>query len=156
MKQPRNFLLAISSCGLFLLGLSLLGCGGGAGDRPDLGQVEGTITLDTKPLVGAHVTFQPENGRPSTAITNEAGRYVLNYKGANDPGAAVGKHKVIISTHQAGDPDSDDPAKQKDQKETIPAEYNSATTLTAEVKAGENEPINFDLKSGGKIVQPEE
>jgi hypothetical protein len=115
---------------------------------PDLGQVEGTITLDTKPLVGAHVTFQPENGRPSTAITNEAGRYVLNYKGANDPGAAVGKHKVIISTHQAGDPDSDDPAKQKD--------HNSATTLTAEVKAGENEPINFDLKSGGKIVQPEE
>jgi hypothetical protein len=31
-------------------------------------------------------------------------------------------------------------------KETIPAEYNSRTKLTCEVKAGEKNEHNFDLK----------
>ena len=135
-------------------GLSLLllaGCGGG-GDQPELGEVEGTVTLGGTPLAGATVMFQPDTGRPSIGITDSEGHYTLNYK-EDVPGAVVGKHTVSITTYQEGDPGAVDPAQQKSRKEEVPAEYNVKTTLIKEVKADDNEPINFDLKAG-EVVQP--
>ena len=54
------------------------GCSDQAPDMPELGQVHGTITLDGKPLEGVSVLFEPENGRPSTAITDAAGKYPVS------------------------------------------------------------------------------
>ena len=132
----------------------LAGCGG-VSDQPELGQVEGNVTLGGKPLAGASVVFQPEKGRPSFGTTDENGHYQLSYK-EDVPGAAVGRHAVAITTYQEGDPGADDPALQKSRKEEVPAQYNRKTTLTAEVKPGDNEPINFDLQTGGEILSPNE
>ncbi|APZ91820.1 hypothetical protein [Fuerstiella marisgermanici] len=41
------------------------GCSDGPEDMPEVGDVEGVITMDGKPLVGVTVEFTPESGRPS-------------------------------------------------------------------------------------------
>src|SRR5262245_49070668 len=57
---------------LLLLGGALLaGCSGG--DRPELGYVSGTVTMDGEPLVGVIVTFKPEQGRPAVDVTDADG-----------------------------------------------------------------------------------
>ena len=139
---------AICRAALSLCVLSLvLGCGVGGADIPDIGHVVGTVTMDSKPLSGALVTFQPEGGRPSAGRTDENGKYELVYS-RNNNGALPGMHVVSISTLDEGDPDSGIEA----TKETIPAKYNVQSELTTTVVAGDN-TIDFDLDSEGEIIE---
>lgn len=113
----------------------------GPSDRPELAPVEGTVTLDGKPLAGVQVVFGPEKGRSSFALTDAQGHYVLGYT-FDVPGAVIGNHKVAISTPLEDESDPDalkfvDP---------IPARYNTQTTLTAVVNPGPN-VIDFPLES---------
>ena len=115
------------------LALGSIGCSGG--DRPELGRVQGTVTLDGKPLSGAVVMFLPESGRPAVANTDSAGKYDLIYThGVN--GAKVGPNTVRVVW-----PD-DGPA-----PVPIPAKYNDESQLKKDVKAGSN---TFDLKLDSK------
>ncbi len=119
-----------------LLNIALLtaaGCGAPS-DRPELGIVTGVVTLDGEPLAGVLVSFQPEKGRGSIGLTDEHGRYSLNYV-FNVPGAKVGRHTVSISTPPG---DESDPASRLIE-ERVPAQYNTETTLTADVQPGNNE-----------------
>jgi hypothetical protein len=137
---------------LFLL-LSLTGCGG------SFSSVEGTVTLDGKPLPGASVQFVPqESGRVATAGTDSSGHFVMS---TADPGDGVipGSYKVVI-TPPAGVADttqyasSDDamnaaakaPAK-KATGPTVPAKYTrpDQTPLTQEVPVSGS--LKFDIKS---------
>ena len=59
--------------------------------------VSGTVTLDGKPLERASVLFLPEKGRPSFGVTDELGKYSLNYS-MDQRGAEVGPCTVKIST----------------------------------------------------------
>jgi hypothetical protein len=140
-------------CQFVLAGLMLAGCG--RGNTPELGRVNGTVKLDGNPLPKAHVVFQPESGRPSVATTDDNGHYVLEYK-PGVKGALVGKHKVSIRTFREKDPDAEDPAGHRGAAEKVPAKYNAATTLEREVSPGKNDPIDFDLESKGKIVNPDQ
>lgn len=121
-----------------LLAMSLfsIGCGGGAGDQPDLGQVTGTISLDGEPLTGVIVMFSPEEGRQSVAVTDAEGKYELQYTGESK-GAKIGKHDVGFMTSDDGNIKASAP---------IPAKYagGNETGLTADVKAGEN-TYDFNL-----------
>ncbi len=138
---------AVVLCGTSLALLLCLGCGGDKG--PEIASVEGTITMDGKPLPNAAVLFLPENGRPGGGRTDENGHYVLNFSGGRQ-GALLGKSKVRITT--LSDPsEAEDGTPIPGQKETIPDEYNTQTTLTYEVKDGRN-VADFDLKSGGKVT----
>ena len=128
MLQVRTYCNAIVCFGLVVF---LTACGSGI-EKPELGQVKGKVTMDGAPLADASVTFLPEKVRASSAMTDSDGNYELIYI-RDEKGAAIGKHQVVVS-------------KLKNEKETIPAEYNSESELTGEVKAGSNE-INFDLKS---------
>jgi len=110
-----------------LLLLAAAGCCGNK-DIPPLGTVTGLVTLDGKPLADANVAFAPELGRTSIARTDAAGRYELYYDGPNK-GAAVGRHRVIITTM---------PSMDEANPILVPARYNVQTTLTAEVKADKN------------------
>lgn len=126
----------------FSLLLLLTGCGGGSSDQPDLGTVEGKVTLDGQPLSDATVSFIPEEGRTSTAVTDAEGHYELNYT-LTTPGAKIGQHAVTITTFKAAaDPDAGD----EDTPEKVPAKYNKATELKKEVTAGKN-VIDFELTS---------
>lgn len=129
--------------------LSLVGCGGGASDQPDLGLVKGTVTFEGSPLAGASITFMPTSGRPASGTTDSAGNYELIYI-RDTPGCKIGRSKVMITTVGEGanemEAEGDDAnVDLMDNEEELPAKYNTNTELKADVKAGEN-TINFDLK----------
>jgi len=115
-----------------VLFLSMPGCS--SGDRPPLGLVSGSVTIDGKPLVGAIITFQPTKGRAAEALTDSQGKYDLTYS-YNVKGAKVGPNKIAFSwpigvtgTH------------------VIPECYAGRTELECEVKSGRN-TFNFVLES---------
>lgn len=123
-----------------VVGLTLMAClgpvslGCSRSDRPPLGKVTGTVTLDGKPLAGALVVFKPEQpGRASDATTDDAGHYEILYL-REIAGAAVGRHAVRITTA----------SEENGGKERVPGRYNAATTLSADVKAGTN-TFSFEL-----------
>jgi len=119
---------------------AVIGCSGGI--TSDFGLVTGTVTMAGKPLEGAEVVFSPPSGRPSMGLTDSSGKYELTYI-RDTKGAVPGTHKVRITTRpESVADDYSGPA----FKEPIPAKYNTDTTLTADVKAGEN-TFNFELES---------
>lgn len=121
----RN-LCALSLCAC------LLGCGG-ASDKPDLGLVTGKVTRGGVPVLKAKIYFTPvAGGRASEAVTQGDGSYELVYVGG-EKGAAVGEHKVVITTFE---PQiiQDDGTKTGGRPEELPAQYTSGTerrTVTA-------------------------
>ena len=126
---------------LLALGLAALtGCGQ---------SVQGTVTLDGNPVDGGTISFTPkQEGGPGTKAGGPivGGKYSLN--GGKAP--ASGSYRVDISWPKPTGqriPTPGDPEVQMDETaESIPANYNSASTLTADVKTGSN-VIDFELKS---------
>ena len=143
MFNTRCFLLAAG-----LLGAAVAGCGA---DGPEIAGVEGTVTMDGKPLPNAAVVFVPEEGgRPAGARTDENGHYVLNFSGGRQ-GTIPGKNKVQITT--LSDPYQDEEGNTvPGSPETVPMKYNTQTTLEVDVKEGEHNVADFDLDSEGDIA----
>jgi hypothetical protein len=124
------------------------GCGGG--ESFELAAVSGTVTMDGKPLAGVTVSYQPiaqggkDPGAGSFGKTNEQGEFTLELINTGKAGAAVGKHRVSLTTpapEDGGDSDVNDFV------DPIPARYSSRTTLTAEVTADGTEKAEFKLTS---------
>jgi hypothetical protein len=140
---------SLQRCGAILLCSVLLGCGGG--DTPPLGQVTGTVTLDGKPIDGAMLQFEPVSSGLPTAFgkTDKDGKYELWYSRGNK-GASLGESLVRIQAFQDANPDEGT----KRRPEIIPAKYNVMTDLKVEVTRGA-QSHNFELKSGGEIIQPD-
>ena len=112
----------------------VVGCG--QSDRPALGRVGGTVTLDGQPLAGALVVFTPDGpGRSAMATTDSGGRYELSFL-RDIAGANVGTHTVRITTA----------TEDRGGKEILPERYHTETELKATVKAGTN-PLDFALTS---------
>lgn len=130
-------LLLTASAGAVLLA----GCGT-SGDRPELGEVTGTITFNGKPLANAQVAFRPvSGGRYSSGTTDENGQYRLLYilMPKKVWGAKVGEHGIIVSTFLS----EDDPG--GPQPERMPECYRGRdSTLKAVVEGGDN-VIDFNL-----------
>ncbi len=143
-----------------LASLITLGCGPSG---PSLGQVNGRVTLDDKPLPNVAVTFMPTGeGGTASGITDANGNYVLTH--ANGKGTPVGKNKVAVTTVQKPQSTvdmsqipSDSPEYEKALKdaeggynvvftEPIPEKYNAKTELEFDVKAG-SQVIDLKLKS---------
>ena len=146
-----------STGSILLLALALVASGCGGADVPEVAYVEGTVTLDGKPLEGALLTFNPvEGGRPSYGRTDAEGWYELMYMDGVE-GALPGSHVVWISTAREGDPDAEDPKAKESRKEEVPAQYNVMASenpqMTKEVKAGEDNVIDFALKSEGEVIE---
>ena len=116
-----------------ILLILLAGCSGSK-DRPDLGKVRGTVTLDGNPLAGSIISFKPNEGQPSSARTDSEGNYELYYL-RDIRGAKIGLHKVRITT-----------ATEENPRERIPVRYNRKSELTREVQSGKNE-FDFELVS---------
>ncbi len=117
----------------------------------NVGQVSGRVTLAGEPLPDALVTFAPvkEGGTTALGRTKADGTYALSYAGEIS-GAEIGENRVLISTHNSGDPDGDPPRAAVPEK--VPAKYNNQTELKVEVKAGSN-TFDFPLEAG-PVVQP--
>lgn len=85
------------AAGLFVLAAGLVwGCGGD-GKQP-LAPLVGTVHYKGQPVVGAHLSFLPDDKtlRPAVAKTDEQGRFRFETYEPRD-GAAVGPGKIAIS-----------------------------------------------------------
>jgi hypothetical protein len=136
-----------------LLALSFL-TGGGCSSGPKLTEVEGTVTLNGKPLNNAQVQFLPDpeqgtSGPRSTGTTDEQGRFKL-VSDDQRSGAVVGNHRVLVvdlkqwEGIRPGREDANKPLKPS----RLPARYanGSTTPLKAEVKEG-GPPIKVELQN---------
>jgi hypothetical protein len=125
-----------------------IGCPGGA-EAPPTGSVTGTITVDGKPGTNLQVVFQPQEGRPSFAMTDESGSYSLVYTDAAG-GAMLGKGYFSISSMQETEGEGysdDDEAESEVEDDTsdplIPAKYNS--------EAADNPEMQVEIKADGNV-----
>ena len=127
---------------LVLVALIMAGC---AGEEPAGNPITGTVTFQGKPLDQGSIEFSPAAGQGTMSgapITN--GEYTIPAESGLEPG----KYDVRISSVEGGavvDPNEPPGEPTTTAKERIPAEYNTNTTLTAEVKdEGENK-IDFTI-----------
>lgn len=128
--------------------LAFAGCGGS--DLPTLADVSGTIQMDGKPLANASVTFIPENGRPSSGMTDGSGCYTMSYSEQAD-GVVPGSCRVMISTGKPGQ-ENEDGESEPGLPETVPAEYNLDTSLVFDVKPGTSNTADFKLTGSGTVA----
>lgn len=124
----------------------------------------GTVTFNGNPVAGATVMFTPAKGTPCDGMTDESGKYTINYRGK--PGAPVGPCRVTVtkpakSEYSLGQTDTtpEDLAKLAAQmqskppkppvkdKDAIPVKYARTETsgLTVEVTPDAAKNV-FDLK----------
>jgi hypothetical protein len=133
-----------------LLAASLAGCGEG-GDNLPREAVSGTVTLDGKPLARGVLQMIPAGqaqGTPCGALI-EDGKFAI----ARRQGPVPGEYVVTINSSPEGAPGGA-PAgppgpvsSAEHSKELIPPEYNAQSKLTATVKAGVPNTLEFALKS---------
>jgi hypothetical protein len=126
-----------------------------------VGEVEGTVLWNKRPLKNVQVQFLPDvekgtTGPRSTAMTDDEGRYALVFDD-DQPGAVVGYHRVLL-LEIGDDPDRDRKAAEnrKDRKARpkqkpsgsvlIPDKYRrvATTPLKHEVQPGK-QTIDFNL-----------
>lgn len=139
-------------CRLTLAVLLVVSAGCGS-SGPEIAYVTGRVTMDGKPLANATVVFIPENGRPAGARTDADGNYVLNFSD-DRRGAIPGKNAIRITTRRDADQDANGKTI-PGSKETIPMQYNEASTLEFTVEPNKRNTANFDLKSGGRVAPSE-
>lgn len=132
---------------LTMVWLFSAGCGGGT----ELASVEGSVTMDGKPLANATVLFVNSQSRPSAARTNEQGFYRLNFSD-RELGAVPGKNVVRISTVQ-GVGLNEDGTSIPGVKESVPMKYNIQTTLNFDVQPNVRNIANWELDSKGPIAK---
>lgn len=110
--------------------VAIVGCSTRPADQPEIAAVSGTVTIDGQLLAGVSVVFESERGVLAFGNTHADGRYTLSYI-RSAKGAGPGKNIVRISTPTMG-PTS--PL----HKDSIPAIYNTQSTLAADVVKGRN------------------
>jgi hypothetical protein len=119
---------------------------------PDFAPVQGVVRINGRPERGLWVRYAPDaekgNRLPAfaTGKTDEQGRYTLNYeyRGKEGTGAPVGWHRVSLIDSKVGFT----PQGQEPKPSSIPYAYGSVSTtpLTIEVKPGELQTIDLDVK----------
>src|SRR5439155_8016866 len=87
-----------SRLGMLIL-LALVGCGK---SPPPITEVEGVLLLNKQPLPNAQIEFVPElkdfgAEMNSMAVTDEKGFFRLTCNQNQQPGAAVGTHRVVVT-----------------------------------------------------------
>lgn len=153
MKSLPLSRMSLSVLASSLLAMTTLGCGSNE-FRPPLAAVKGSVSLNDKPLPDVTVTFEPLPGSgsgkeasivggTSMAVTDAEGNYSLSYMGGASRGAVIGQHIVRITSAAGGGPAGGADAV---SAIPIPSNYNSNSSLTANVSAGENK-LDFALQS---------
>jgi hypothetical protein len=127
--------------------LILSGCGGGT-------QIEGSVTLDGKPVEDGTIAFSLVGGKDATVggpVKN--GKYSLESSRKLTPGTYRVEINWLEPTGKKVENKSDKGTEVEERKQLIPMKYNLKSELTTEIKSGSNS-ANFELKSGGEISAP--
>lgn len=118
----------------------LSGCSGK--DGTETYAVSGTVTFNGQPIKTGDIVFEPE----SSEVPPDAGQIV---DGKYKCKAKAGRMKVRISATREIPGKTTKGAMGEDlvvKEEYIPAKYNTATELTAEIDAADENTVNFELK----------
>ena len=119
--------------------LSIAGCGGGQ-------TIEGTVTLNDRPLEQGYINFRPMPGAkgPPVGAPIEQGKYVLTSKDS-----LQGDFRVeITSLGKTGKKARDDAGRSIDiEGQVLPARYNSQSKLQVQIKSGQRNQFPFPLTS---------
>ena len=136
---------------LLVIGLACVGCGEKDPLAAKRGSVSGTVTFDGQPVEEGRITFTPVGTEGQLAGAEiKDGKYTIPLK----EGPVAGQHKVsIVASRKTGEQrEAPMPAppgtKIEVKEEYIPLKYNRQTTLTADIKAGENKDVDFKLDKG--------
>ncbi|SIO23163.1 hypothetical protein SAMN05444166_3128 [Singulisphaera sp. GP187] len=134
--------------GLALLIASVAGCGGSSADGFSRFPVEGTVTLDGKPLNTGTISFNALQQGASASGPIADGAFRL----ADADGLSPGPYRVeIYSLQPTGKkvPHADDPGMLVDATvNVVPKSYNINSVLKAEIPSGgPKEPLSFPLVS---------
>lgn len=132
MKTMRMLSLALLA--------AFLGCGPTA---PKAAKVTGTVKFEGTPLAKGEIIFAPPTGGAPAMAEVANGKFELE--------AIVGKNRVEVramrqskaAPKNTGGPGSENAGRDENY---IPDRYNDNTTLSAEVKSGEANKFDFDLK----------
>ena|SRR5579862_8673463 len=97
----RGARLACITSFCLCIGLVLTTAGCAAKRLPQLVEVEGQVLLDGEPLPKAAIEFVPELADfgaqyNSRAITDDEGHFKLVCGKSQEPGAVIGKHRVVV------------------------------------------------------------
>ncbi len=130
-----------------LVGVVLLVAGCGGGDGLPRQSVSGKITLNGEPLKQGTIQFFPDDPameKPTSGGSPiEDGSYAISAEN----GLVPGKYRVSISSPSTEMSSDATPGSGANlPKDLIPADYNVASTLSADVKAGGDNTFNFELK----------
>ena len=125
-----------------LIGLAplLTGCSGK--DGTETYPVSGTVSFNGQPVKVGDIVFEPE----SSEMSPDGGQII---DGKYNCKAKVGRMKVRISATREIPGKTTKGAMGEDiveKEEYIPAKYNTATELTAEIDAADENTVNFELK----------
>ena len=123
--------------------LLLAACVGCGGNGVRMGYVEGSVTLDGKPVTEAVIRFTSKEQRGARGRVVDGEIVELTTFAVND-GVPVGDHRVTVQESYRGMPKgSPVPAMR------LPKQYSNVvyTPLTATVERGSNE-FTFELVSG--------
>lgn len=136
-------IMKIRFCGSLAL-LCVLFLSLGCSNEPKRYRLYGTVSYKGNPVKIGTISFFPEGS------TAPGGGGAINEGKYDIPAAAgllAGKYKVSISapTTKGAEAGGDAPGMSGETKETLPAKYNSATTLTVEVGPGKPEEVPFNL-----------
>ena len=140
---------------IFFTGLILLaatGCGGQKELEFSTSQVQGTVSYQGKPLESGKIRFIPDGEVINGQVAGKAifadikdGKYTVS---AED-GATVGKNRVEIKSYRGSGKmmvsSAGEGQKVEEVVQFIPARFNTESTLSIEIKEGEN-VHDFDLK----------
>ena len=142
--------MAVVLPGRLTLALLAAACASAVGCGPKgpafVDTVEGTLTQGKQPLVGVRVQFVPQLGPNvraplSSATTDEKGFFRLLREDTGTPGAAVGKHKVVLLAGRigGGERSRDEPDGSIRFSSSVPRTCTSVSTtpLEVEIKPGQ-------------------
>lgn len=138
---------AFHRIGACLVLAALVGCNQGEeGDGLAREAVTGTVNFDGKPLPAGSIAFiptpDPNRGGGATGEIKD-GKFEI----PKDRGPAAGLYSVAISSATGITVSPDEPPGEapKPKPDPIPKKYNKATTLNAEIKAGQPNEFKYDL-----------
>jgi hypothetical protein len=129
-----------------MLGLLSSGCGGSSDDLPREA-VSGSVNLEGQPLAKGTIQFVPTSDKVSTNGT--AGIVEGKYALPRAEGLVPGSYKVAISSFselaETPEPHNAPGKVGPVPKNLVPKQFNTASTLTAEVKGGQANTFNFEI-----------
>lgn len=140
-RQSRSLIGAV-------LVVVLAGCSGGS--EIERRPLEGTVTVNGKPMATGRIRFTPAAGTngPAASASVSEGRFT----GPEDEGVVVGEYRVEIEAQENLGFEFDDDVAYAARggrplpPNEIPLEFNRNSRLTATVRADEENTFNFPLE----------